>query len=81
MIGPAIILVLLLAACDARPGKPSADTAQAAINAVVYVKDPRTGYCFAVMQSAVIANPNGASISITWVPCDAINEKVLGQKP
>ena len=70
------IASLCFVGCDVNPSKVDAAYAKKFISKVTYVKDERTGLCFALVGTRETASTNQNGISWTWVPCDSV-EKFL----
>lgn len=67
-ITSAIVVVLLLAGCS-RPNPPSQEDLNEAVSAIRYVKDSRTGICFAMLRGQT--HSGYQVFSIATVPTEA----------
>lgn len=60
-----LVCAIFLSGCDDYRFDPQEDTA----NRIQYMKDHRTGLCFAVLK---YTTGQGGSVSISYVPCNLI---------
>ena len=65
---PLLVLCLLLAGCTQNPSKMGHSEAQA-VDKLTYVKDTKTGVCYAVVASRGTGEAHQNGLSITYVPC------------
>jgi hypothetical protein len=71
-----VLAGLIYVGCDNQPGEPKKLSSEAQeVNAIQYVKDKRTGLCFAV--SYVHGYPIGTDNVYTHVPCRDEVEKLI----
>jgi hypothetical protein len=75
------LIAILLAGCSVNPDleKVSSKMAKNVTDNLVYVQDPKTGYCYALLQSTTgeVVRVTVDMINFTWVPCDALEKMHL----
>jgi hypothetical protein len=64
------LAMCLLAGCSVNPSEVSKDYAKEFVSKATYVKDNKTGMCFAVTGTRKTGDVNQNGISFTWVPCE-----------
>ncbi len=86
MIKRIVILVVALVAligigtgCSVNPSGLSDSYAQQFVNKLKYVKDTRTGLCYAVVAARTTAETDSSGIGITEVPCEACEHLLVKQ--
>jgi len=62
--------------CSVNPSEVSDDYAKDFVKKVKYVKDEKTGLCYAIVATRKTGSTDQNGISWTWVPCDSV-EKFL----
>ncbi len=62
--------------CNVNPSEVSDDYAKDFVRKIKYVKDEKTGLCFAIVATRETGSTDQNGISWTWVPCDSV-EKFL----
>ncbi|MCP4215673.1 MAG: hypothetical protein GY765_13550 [bacterium] len=65
-----LMIFVLLAACDINPSKFGKEEAQEFTKNITYVKDNKTGLCFALIASRRTGVASQSGMGITTVPCD-----------
>jgi len=74
-----VIVACLLVGCSVNPSEVTPDYAKSFISKATYVKDVRTGMCFAIVATRKTGDTSQNGISFTWVPCEQA-EKFLINK-
>jgi len=70
------IVCLISTGCNFQRGTDvGSETAQQIVDSLRYVKDQKTGNCFAIVASRELADIKSNGFTITWVPCPAKKEK------
>ena len=64
-----LVSLTLLGGCGVGLSKPSDSKAREAVRKLTYVKDDKSGNCYAVVSTSHVTNPSDDGMSITWVPC------------
>ncbi len=67
-----IVLALCLLACAPRIEKVDSGTAQSVLSNISYIKDSKTGLCYAMFTTTKVGDANSNTVSITWVPCEKV---------
>ena len=70
-----LVLVVFMLGCEINPSKFGKDEAQLFANKITYVRDHRTGLCFAVVASRKTGSFDQSGMGISEVPC----KKVMGK--
>lgn len=65
----AAVLAGLLSSCAVNPSEVTPRYANEFIGKAIYVKDARTGFCFAIIGTRKSFETNENGVSFTWVPC------------
>ncbi len=60
----------LFTACDINPSKFGKEEAQSFTDSITYVKDSKTGMCFALVASRKTAVASQSGMGISEVPCE-----------
>lgn len=76
----AMISFVLLTGCSQNPSKLDKSSAQAIADKLRYIKDRRTGLCFAAVASRQTGSAQQNGMTITWVPCDKSVEDQIAQE-
>jgi len=66
------VILALFIGCNTA-SQPSESSVKSYVKKIQYVKDPRTGLCFAFIEGQ--NGHLGAIVSLTCVPCSSISEK------
>jgi len=69
-------ICLFTVSCNVNPSEVTDDYAKKFVKEVKYVKDEKTGLCFAIVATRETGSTDQNGISWTWVPCDSV-EKFL----
>ena len=67
-----IIAISLFAGCAVNPSEVSNDYAKEFISKATYVKDSRTGLCYAIVATRMTGKTDQNGVSFTWVPCEQV---------
>jgi hypothetical protein len=67
-----IIAISLFAGCSVNPSEVSSDYAKEFISKATYVKDSRTGLCYAIVATRMTGKTDQNGVSFTWVPCEQV---------
>lgn len=73
----AALSVALLSGCNPITMPVDKGQAQDIVQQLTYVKDKRTGLCFALIGMTKMGDVSQTSTGITYVPCDEKVEKLL----
>lgn len=68
----AVIMAALLTGCATQSGEVNADP-----HKIKYIRDNRTGLCFAVLGSRRATSINSSGLGMACVPCESIPDGML----
>ena len=78
---PLLVLVSVLVGCSATPSSVSKGKAKKLADSVSYVKDYRTGLCYAVVSSRIYAlgfiPSQQKGLGLTQVPCEDCKDQLI----
>jgi len=66
----------LCVSCTVPAGPSESEVAQVLLQGVTYVKDKKTGMCFALLGTRKLGKAVGQSVSLTWVPCEPVEKYI-----
>jgi hypothetical protein len=66
----AVAVVFLLAGCSVNPSQVDDKYAKEFISKATYVKDQKTGICYAIVATRMTGHTDQNGVSFTWVPCE-----------
>ena len=69
-----LLTVLVLSACSVDASKVSDKTGQDIANNITYIKDHKTGLCFAVVATSKAFEAEDSGLGMAWVPCNRIRK-------
>jgi hypothetical protein len=69
-----IVCVAILAGCSVNPSKVDKKYSKEFMDQVTYIKDQKTGLCFAIVATRMTGHTNQNGISWTWVPCEPVEK-------
>lgn len=67
-----IIAASLFAGCAVNPSEVSPSYAKEFVSKATYVKDSRTGLCYAIVATRKSRDTDQNGVSFTWVPCEQV---------
>ena len=68
-----LAMVMLFAlGCDVNPSKLGKRSMDGFVDSIAYVKDKKTGLCFAIVASRKTGDLNQTGLGLTHVPCESI---------
>lgn len=73
----AIAFASLLSSCAVNPSEVSPSYAKNFIGNATYVKDARTGMCFAIVATRMTGATDQNGVSFTWVPCEQVEHMLV----
>jgi len=78
----ALLLLAILAfdGCAHNPSKVSASAAASLTEKLTYLKDAKTGICYATVASRQTGSTDQDSLTITYVPCTPEVEAQIAKK-
>lgn len=71
-----LVVLFFVIGCDINPSKFGHDEAMSFAENLTYVKDKRTGLCFAIVASRRTGDAEQSGMGITQVPCDIVRHYV-----
>lgn len=69
-----LFFCIVLMGCSVNPSKVTDKYAKEFISKTSYVKDDRTGMCFAIVATRMTFHSDQNGISFTWVPCENVKD-------
>jgi hypothetical protein len=71
------LAVFLLAGCSVNPSKVDKKYAEKYTDEMTYVKDKKTGICFAIVANRKTGSTDTASVTHSYVPCDMCRDQLV----
>lgn len=69
-----ILSSFCIVSCSVNPSEVTDGYAKKFVDKVKYIKDERTGLCYAIVATRETGNTDQNGISWTWVPCDSVQK-------
>lgn len=70
---------VFIVSCTVQASEVTDDTAKEFVQKVKYIKDEKTGLCFAIVATKQNGNADQNGMSWTWVPCDSVEKFLIKQ--
>ena len=72
-----LIAVVLMAGCSVNPSKVDDKYAKEFASKIAYVKDARTGLCFALVGTRKTGHASESGLGMACVPCERVPRGLL----
>lgn len=71
------VICFFVVSCRINPSEVSDSYAKEFVEKVKYIKDERTGICYAIVATRMAGSADQNGISWTWVPCDSVEKYLI----